>query len=787
MFGLTAQEMVTGRLTSGYYRVNESTYPTLVLSIRVNHDTKKIVEITSQVRPYFVVTEDLLEEAKEAALVHESDISVEPTNWNHATKYGKLFKVEMWNPKHVGYVNKTLNRQLDESDIVYIRRVLIDLGIYMNVSIQDGELKNADGDTPQPRILFIDTECDERWKIKNNIDFDAARILVIGAVDDEGKKKKFNFESEKQTILNFAAYASQYDILVYYARDNFDEELIKTRSRIKNVGFDWRKLRFMNLYKLHKKMMTRIQRGEEGSEERGEQFSWSLGYIIEQEGLGVEKIGIPGGKFFDCWLNNPDLLEERCIDDALALKLLDDKHEHIKHHIRVADLSGIFPDQATYEMPVVDALVLRESSLEKPRLVWASRQFDDESERYKAAIVYEPKAGVHKNVLDIDIVSQYNRVIQTFQISPEVYKLYMDGREEFDLEEFIHFCVDNAKKNGSPLFPRILSRMEMERNLYKKLKSESANDRELFEHYDSIQYSLKVILLVFYGISGNSSARMYIRDVARSIPYMGKKISLLSKGRLEAHYVEEITYGDTDSIHVEFPDIQDTEQLVSIGHALVKDLNSFYDSWLDEEYGVPKGDRKIEIEFGKVYRRLLFVEAKKKYGYHKVWDNNKGFCDETGVVGFESIKANYCQYSKELQREITEMIVRDNVEGSLVYFRESKKKLFNGDYNPSKLVISVGLGMDLDRYKVNTMHVRAARKFLNLTGTMPDDGRIRFVITDAYNKKAKVYPVIEGEVPTINPTGLTYYWKKQIAPASRRVLNAAGFDDPKIDGTQKFG
>ena len=775
------QEPVAGRLVSGYYRANESTCPTLVLPIRVSHDVKKIVEIPSPIRPYFVVTRNLLQESREVALEFEPDIVVKPTDWDHATKDGELFKVEMWNPKHVGYTNKALGRQLDESDIPYIRRVLIDSGIYMNVVVENGKLKEGEGDVPYPRILFIDTECDERFKIKRNIDFDSTRILVIASVDDEGESRNFNFKSERQTLLNFAAYASQYDLLVYYAMDKFDEDLIKTRSRIVNLGFDWRQVRFVNLFKLHKKMMSRIQRCEIGSEESGEQFSWSLEYIIEQEGLDVKKIPMPGGKFFECWLQDPDLLERRCINDALALKLLENKREHIKHHIRVADLCGLFVDEATYEMPVVDALVLRASRLETPRLVWSSRLFEEEQKRYKGAIVYEPKAGVHKNVLGLDLTSLYNRVIQTFGISPEVYKFYMENREEFDLEEFIQFCVDNSRKNGPPLFPRVLNWLESEREKYKNLRKENSDNKELHELYDGIQYAYKVILLIFYGILGNSSARMHIRDVARSIPYMGVKTIEKTKDRLEKFYVKEISYGDTDSTMIEFPEIDDPQKLYSIGKAIVDDLNLLYDEWLKIEYNVPSDSRKIEIKFEKIYRRLLFVEAKKKYGFHKVWDEDQGFCDETGVVGLESIKADFCQYAKRLQREITEMIVRDDIQGSLTYFKDAKKRLFDGDYDPSELIISEGLGKDLDKYQLIDMHVRAARKYLNLTGTLPDDGRIRFVITDSY-KKPKVYPVIEGEIPKINPSGIKYYWKKQIAPASIRVLKAAGFNNADITG-----
>ncbi len=777
-----AMDTISGRLVSGYYRARSSQYPILNLVMRISHNDKRVIQIESPLRPYFVCTEEHLEQSIAKAKKIEDDILIEPVDWNHATKDGKLYKVSMWNPKHVGHINKSLDRVLDEADIVYLRRILIDLGIGIKVSIDDEKINEYNGDVPYPRILYIDLECDERWKIKTDIDFKKSRILTIGTVDDEGNKKNFNLKSEYQMILNFAAYAKDYDLLVYYAWDRFDEDLLRERSRRNNVPFDWRQVRFVNMYWLHKKMTTRIQRGEVGSEERGEQFSWSLEYIIDQEGLDVEKIKVPRNKFYECWLNNPEILELRGFNDALALKLLEDKHRHIQHHVRVADLCGLFVDESTFDMPVVDALILRASNKENPRLVWASRQFGGEQKRYKGAVVYEPKPKIHKNVLDLDLTSLYNRIIQTWEISPEVYKLYMRDREEFDLEGFLQFSVNNAKQNGYPLFPRILNDLEKERNYYKKLKAENANNRELFEHYDAIQYSYKVILLIFYGITGNSSARMYIRDVARSTSYMGRKISLKTKERFESLYVKEITYGDTDSIHLGFPHIQNVEQLVEVGHALAKDLNSFYHDWLGEEYGIPEEDRKIEIEFGKVYRRLLFVEAKKKYGYHKTWDVNKGFCDETGVVGFESIKANYCQFAKRLQREITEMVVRDREEEALSYFKKSKKVLFNKEYDPSELVLSVGLRKKVDEYKANTMHVRAAKKLLKLTGALTDDGRIRFVITKGGSSKPTVEPVVEGKIPEIGPTGLSYYWKKQISPASLRVLKAAGFSDLEIRG-----
>ncbi|GAH94701.1 unnamed protein product, partial [marine sediment metagenome] len=38
----------------------------------------------------------------------------------------------------------------------------------------------------------------------------------------------------------------------------------------------------------------------------------------------------------------------------------------------------------------------------------------------------------------------------------------------------------------------------------------------------------------------------------------------------------------------------------------------------------------------------------------------------------------------------------------------------------------------------------------------------------------------------INPSGIKYYWKKQIAPASIRVLKAAGFTRADILGIKKL-
>ncbi len=391
-------------------------------------------------------------------------------------------------------------------------------------------------------------------------------------------------------------------------------------------------------------------------------------------------------------------------------------------------------------------------------------------EGYTGAVVFEPKIGLHENVVCVDFASLYPNVMIAHNISPDTFDCdccpritveEVDDPTEATVVPFVgyKFC---RKYRG--FFPRLVEGLvERRRELKKKLKE--TEDEHLRKILDVRQSAYKVLANSYYGYMGWANARWYCKECAESVTAWGRYYINEVKRIAEQEYGLEVVYGDTDSLFLKLPGA-DLEETLERVRRFLKDVNS---------------KLPVELELEDVYERILFV-TKKKYA---------GYTTDGKIVtkGLELVRRDWAPIVRKTQRKILEKILIENdPEGALDVLHRVIDRLKSGDVDIEDLAITSQLTKKPSEYVQKGPHVRAALRLARHLGTEPEPGTIvRYVIVRGPgNVSDKAYPVEivkeEGMEPDVD-----YYVEHQLVPAVERIMKAVGFTKSQLTSmtTQK--
>jgi DNA polymerase I len=171
---------------------------------------------------------------------------------------------------------------------------------------------------------------------------------------------------------------------------------------------------------------------------------------------------------------------------------------------------------------------------------------------------------------------------------------------------------------------------------------------------------------------------------------------------------------NTDSIMLELgPDVT-KESAIEQSFELEEEINARYDE-LAAEFGAE--EHRFRIEFEKLYRRFFQAGKKKRYAGHIVWKEGKDV-DDIDITGFEYKRSDIAPITKEVQKEVLEMVVtQGDVEGVKEYVHDVIEDFLNEEITVEEIGIPGGIGKRLDNYDTDTAHVRGAKYANLLLGT----------------------------------------------------------------------
>ncbi|MFW9856049.1 MAG: DNA-directed DNA polymerase I [Candidatus Thorarchaeota archaeon] len=348
-----------------------------------------------------------------------------------------------------------------------------------------------------------------------------------------------------------------------------------------------------------------------------------------------------------------------------------------------------------YFIPNPEDIELKKGSI-------ASSQAIIKGKKYKGALVIEPVPGVHFNVAVLDFASLYPSIIGTFNLSYETINCtHTDCRNNKVPQTDYWVCT---KKRG--VISDIIGFIKDVRVQW--LKPESKKKGPHKEFLQILERSLKVLINASYGVLGSDRFQLYCLPVADSTTAYGRDAieRTVSKAR---ELGVTVLYGDTDSVFLLSPTSKQIEEIIQ---------------WSQRDLGVG-------LEMEKTYRYMVLSELKKNY--FGVFPDSK--VDVKGLMGK---KRNTPPFLQDGFREVLKILSQVYSNEEFDEAKERVKKLVRSiyqrlekrGYTSEDLAVTMQLTMPLDRYKVNSQHVKAARQLeKKQPGRIKAGTLIRFVKT----------------------------------------------------------
>lgn len=586
-------------------------------------------------------------------------------------------------------------------------------------------------------------------------------IIIIGTMDG-GIEQFYSVEkSDKTVIENFASKIRKEDpdLIVGYNINSFDWQYLMERSKIIKANLDiGRKnnsppsMSVMGHVSIQGRLNVDIFNFVEemtGTKRKTlDEIAEYMGVMKKSERTSLEWYEIP--KLWDSGKEGVQKVLNYNRDDVISTYRLAEKF--IPFGIQLSGLTGIPLDQ------IMAASVgfrleyyLMRKAYKYGELV--PNREERGRETYKGAIVLSPKPGVHENVAVLDFASMYPNIMIKYNVGPDTL---MKDNECSPEECYIAPDVGHKfRKEPSGFFKSVLNELLQARKKMREEMKKYKPDSPEYAILDERQKAVKVLANAAYGYMGWQAARWYCKECAEAITAWGR--ANITSAINEAKKLGlSVIYGDTDSLFVENkPEL--VEKLIN---------------WIDKELG-------LEIKVDKIYKKLFFTEAKKRY----VGLTVDGTID---IVGFEAIRGDWSEIAKDIQVEVARLVLDEmSTKKAVDHVREVIDMLKDKKIPIDKLVIWKTITKKIEDYEVDAPHVAAAKMYENYGLKISPGDKVGYVIVKGGGKiSEKVKPYFAASLEEID---VDYYAEHQIIPAALRILEYFGVKDTELKRQSKGG
>jgi len=366
---------------------------------------------------------------------------------------------------------------------------------------------------------------------------------------------------------------------------------------------------------------------------------------------------------------------------------------------------------------------------------------------YAGGMVLKPKPGIHENVSVLDFKSMYPNIMIEKNVSPDTY--VPPSKPEPDSGVNVAPEVGHKFRREPPgFYKKVLTQLISARDeIRRAMKKVDPNSLD-YQLLDARQKAVKVITNAAYGYAGWIGARWFRKPVAEATAAWGRNMIMRSI-KIAKDLGLDIVYGDTDSLFIKH-DPQKIERLIQ---RIKKNLG-------------------LEIRPEKIYTRILFTEAKKRYC---------GLLPDGSLdnVGLEVVRGDWANVAKVTQERVLELILKEkSVEKAVKFVSSLIKDLREHKVPYRDLIIWKTLTRPVEKYKVNAPHVEAARILKRLGWDLTVGDQVGYVITQGSGRlyeRVKPYALASYE-----EIDTEYYVRKQVAPAALRILSMFGVKEKDL-------
>jgi len=365
---------------------------------------------------------------------------------------------------------------------------------------------------------------------------------------------------------------------------------------------------------------------------------------------------------------------------------------------------------------------------------------------YRGAIVLPPKRGIHDKIAVLDFTAMYPNLMILHNLSPDTF-IKPDESPSNDIAVVPE--VNHRFRRDPPGFYKTVlsSLIDVREQIRKQLRTLDPKTIE-YRILKEREKAVKVITNATYGYAGWVGARWYVREVAESAAAFGRA-TIQEVIKTAEKIGLEVIYSDTDAIFVRY----DANRI----KLLLK--------WVKDELN-------MEIRPDKIYERILFTEAKKRYA---------GLLPDGtfDIVGMEVVRGDWANVAKNVQEKVLELVLKEkSPKGAIEFVRHYIHDLREERFELRDFIIWKTLTKPVEQYEVRAPHVEVAKKLLKEGWELTLGDKVGYVITKGLGKlfeKAKPQSMASAE-----ELDLEYYLSNQIIPAALRILEVFGVREEQL-------
>ncbi len=607
---------------------------------------------------------------------------------------------------------------------------------------------------PKMKILAFDIEVYSRRGSPSPL---RDPVIIISLKNSEGEEKLLvaKDKDDREVIKAFVEYIKNYDpdIIIGYNNNHFDWPYLMQRAKHLGIRLDVTRRvgaePTTSVYghvsvpgRLNVDLYDYAEEMHEIKMKTLEEVAEYLGVMKKSDRVLIEWWKIPD--YWDDEKLRPKLLEY-ALDDVRATYGIGEKI--LPFAIQLSNVTGVPLDQVG-AMSVGFRLewYLIRAAYDMNEL--APNRMERPEESYKGAIVLKPVKGIHENIAVLDFSSMYPNIMIKYNVGPDTI---VDDPRECEKYGGCYVApeVGHKFRKQPPGFFKIVleNLLRLRKQVKAKMKQYPPGSPE-YRVLDERQKALKVLANASYGYMGWSGARWYCRRCAEAVTAWGRNL-ILTVAEYARRLGLKVIYGDTDSLFVTY-DKEKVQKLIE---------------YVERVLG-------FEIKIDKIYRRVFFTEAKKRY----VGLLEDGRID---IVGFEAVRGDWCELAKEVQWKVAELVLKyGETREAIEYVRKVVKELEQGKVPLEKLVIWKTLSKKLEEYEHEAPHVVAARRMKAAGYSISVGDKIGYVIVKGTGRiSRRAYPYFMAKPSDID---VNYYVDHQIIPAALRILGYFGITEKKI-------
>jgi DNA polymerase elongation subunit (family B) len=721
-------------------------------------------------------------------------------------KYWRLRFRDRWERVDICKAIRDGGVPIFEGDVDPVRRAISDYDLHIQ----------------KPRRLYCDIEADSRVSFREATEEGKARILVIGARNEEGQewqwvlpvpagmtlencpdpdadeKQPFVAEmnaGEAKMLREFLAVCEDYDQILAWNGAGYDFPVFEKRMKMRRVApkdfHRWLWLDQMEVFK----------RNNKNAAESGEEKTSNALQAVAMSLLGHGKDDFDASRTWEAWVQRNPVLATYNTKDVALLPEIEQRNGYVELFQSVCEACRVFPDTwGLFPTRQMDGFMLRlgvERGYRFPTKFYKEKGEEEDEHQFRGAFVLHPKLpGILRGVHVGDFAAMYPGNIVTWNMSPETKIGNWDEISEEEKEQYgwtHEVCIAPTTRiafrtDTVGILPFACMELMRLRKYWRDKAKEYAPGTDAFIDCQRKSTAYKVVVNSFYGVTGSRYSRFFDEEIAESVTQTGvwliKHVMALAEG---SKWGMQTVYGDTDSLMINGAPREKFD-------AFIRECNEELLPRVIVQTGVDLKRSIVKIEYEKMFRRIVFgvgedgkLKAKKYVG---VFEHYKGkAADEISkpeVKGYEWRRGDWNVLARTLQRDAIMYFAKNDVDDPKPFLdlvMGMRDRILNDAFSIEVVQITKSLSKGLDEYKVRKKndgtdcaaqpHIALARKMLEQGKEVRAGTRIAYVIVDGSKGQGG-----KGELKVVQAEHYDgtfdrfYMWEKLVYPATMRFLMA---------------